>query len=42
LHRREESRKNKDYAKSDKLRGILREKGYKIKDSKDSLYIQET
>ncbi|PKP56218.1 cysteine--tRNA ligase [Candidatus Atribacteria bacterium HGW-Atribacteria-1] len=41
LHRREESRKNKDYATSDKLRGMLEEKGYKIKDGKDSLYIQK-
>ena len=41
LHRREESRRNKDYANSDKLRGILEEKGYKIKDGKDGLYIQE-
>ena len=42
LHQREESRKNKDYATSDKLRDILQEKGYKIKDGKDGLYIQET
>jgi cysteinyl-tRNA synthetase len=42
LQQREESRKNKDYATSDKLRDILEEKGYKIKDGKDSLYIQET
>ena len=41
LQQREESRKNKDYASSDKLRDILKEKGYKIKDGKDSLYIQE-
>lgn len=41
LQQREESRKNKDYATSDKLRDILKEKGYKIKDGKDSLYIQE-
>jgi len=42
LQQREESRKNKDYATSDKLRGILKEKGYKIKDGKDSLSIRET
>ena len=42
LQQREESRKNKDYATSDKLRGMLEEKGYKIKDGKDSLSIQET
>jgi len=41
LHRREEARKSKDYATSDKLRGMLKEKGYKIKDGKDSLYIQK-
>lgn len=41
LQQREESRKNKDYVTSDKLRGILEEKGYKIKDGKDSLYIQK-
>ena len=38
-NKREEARKNKDWAKSDELRNIINEKGYSIKDTKDGTVI---
>jgi cysteinyl-tRNA synthetase len=32
---RDEARKNKDWKKSDELRDLLKEKGYKVLDSKE-------
>ena len=38
-NKREEARKNKDWAKSDELRNLINEKGYTIKDTKDGAVI---
>lgn len=39
---RQTARENKDYKKSDEIRGILAQKGYAIKDTKDGYEIQKT
>ena len=36
------SRKNKDWSESDKLRDIIKEKGYIVKDSKEGQTIEKT
>jgi cysteine--tRNA ligase len=42
LKQREEARKNKDWSESDKLRDIIKEKGYIVKDSKEGQTIEKT
>ena len=41
LKQREEARKNKDWSESDKLRDIIKEKGYIVKDSKEGQTIEK-
>ena len=41
LKQREEARKNKDWSESDKLRDIIKEKGYIVKDSKECQKIEK-
>ena len=41
VEERNEARKNKDWAKSDELRDILQEKGYKVIDSKEGTKIEK-
>ena len=42
-HRKEraEARKNKDWAESDKIRDIIKEKGYIVKDSKEGQTVEK-
>ena len=40
VEQRKEARKNKDWAKSDKLRDLIKEKGYEVKDTKDGVEIK--
>lgn len=42
LKLREEARKNKNWPESDKLRDIIKEKGYLVKDSKEGQTIEKT
>lgn len=42
LKLREEARKNKNWSESDKLRDIIKEKGYLVKDSKEGQTIEKT
>lgn len=42
LKLREEARKNKNWAESDKLRDIIKDKGYLVKDSKEGQTIEKT
>ena len=39
VEQRKEARKNKDWAKSDKLRDLIQSKGYEIKDTKEGTQI---
>ena len=41
IEERKEARQNKDWAKSDKLREIINEKGYDIKDTKDGMEVKK-
>ncbi len=41
LTKRAEARKNKDWAESDKIRDIIKEKGYIVKDSKDGQTVEK-
>ena len=41
LTKRAEARKNKDWAESDKIRDIIKEKGYIVKDSKEGQTVQK-
>lgn len=41
LKQREEARKNKDWSESDKIRDIIKEKGYIVKDSKEGQTIEK-
>ena len=41
VEERNEARKNKDWAKSDELRDIIKEKGYIVKDSKEGTTIEK-
>ena len=40
VEERELARKNRDWAKSDKLRDLIKEKGYEVKDTKDGVEIK--
>jgi len=37
---RKESRENKNWAESDRIRDLLKEKGYIVKDTKDGMTIE--
>ena len=41
IEERKEARQNKDWAKSDRLRDIINEKGYDIKDTKDGMEVKK-
>ena len=41
VNQRKEARKNKNWAESDRIRDLLKEKGYLVKDTKDGMVIEE-
>ena len=41
LTKRAEARKNKDWTESDKLRDLIKEKGYIVKDSKEGQTVEK-
>jgi len=42
VEQRKKARENKDWAKSDELRDLIKEKGYQIKDTKEGIEIEKT